>query len=95
MTLFPRNCVNFQDYAWIGFGLFSQLLFASRFIVQWIVSEFKKESTIPVSFWYLSIFGSIGLLAYSIYRKDPVFIIGQTFGIVIYFRNLMLIRNSQ
>ena len=68
-----------------------QGLFASRFIVQWIYSEKKKKNAIPISFWYLSIFGGIGLLIYAISRKDPVIITGQLFGILIYTRNLILI----
>ena len=72
-------------------GFVGQGLFASRFIVQWIYSEKNKESTIPVVFWYLSIFGGIGLLTYAIFRKDPVIILGQSFGIFIYLRNLILI----
>ena len=73
----------------IGFS--GQGLFASRFIVQWIYSEKKGESHIPIIFWYLSIFGGIGLLIYAIFRKDPVIILGQMFGIFIYLRNLILI----
>ena len=72
-------------------GFIGQGLFASRFIIQWIYSEKKGESSIPLIFWYLSIFGGIGLLTYAIFRKDPVIIMGQTFGIFIYLRNLFLI----
>ncbi len=72
-------------------GFVGQGLFASRFIVQWIQSEKKGESHIPIIFWYLSIFGGISLLTYAIFRKDPVIITGQAFGIVIYIRNLILI----
>ena len=72
-------------------GFVGQGLFASRFIVQWIYSEKKGESSIPLTFWYLSIFGGMGLLTYAIFRKDPVIIIGQLFGIFIYLRNLILI----
>lgn len=72
-------------------GFFGQGLFASRFIVQWIYSEKRGESYIPLVFWYLSIFGGLGLLAYAIFRQDPVIIVGQTFGIFIYLRNLILI----
>ena len=72
-------------------GFSGQALFASRFIVQWIYSEKKGESHIPIIFWYLSIFGGIGLLIYAIFRKDPVIISGQSFGIFIYLRNLILI----
>ena len=72
-------------------GFIGQGLFASRFIVQWILSEKKGESYIPLVFWYLSIFGGIGLLIYAIFRKDPVIITGQSFGIIVYLRNLILI----
>lgn len=68
------------------------MLFAARFLVQWIASEIKKVSYLPSSFWYLSILGSIGLLIYAIYRKDPVFILGQGMAMIIYVRNIMLIR---
>ncbi len=76
-------------------GFFGQGLFASRFIIQWIYSEKKGESSIPIIFWYLSIFGGIGLLTYAIFRKDPVIILGQAFGIFIYLRNLILIYNNK
>ena len=72
-------------------GFTAQGLFASRFIVQWIYSEKKGESYIPIIFWYLSIFGGLGLLIYAIFRKDPVIIAGQSFGLLIYVRNLYLI----
>ena len=72
-------------------GFVGQGLFASRFIFQWIYSERRGESYIPIIFWYLSIFGGIGLLTYAIFRKDPVIIVGQLFGIFIYLRNLILI----
>ena len=72
-------------------GFVGQGLFASRFIVQWIYSEKKGESYIPLVSWYLSIFGGMGLLTYAIFRKDPVIIVGQLFGIFIYLRNLILI----
>ncbi len=76
-------------------GFTGQALFASRFIVQWIYSENKGESSIPIVFWYLSILGGIGLLIYAIFRKDPVIIVGQTFGIFIYLRNLFLIKRKK
>ena len=72
-------------------GFVGQGLFASRFIFQWIYSERKGQSSIPIIFWYLSIFGGLGLLTYAIFRKDPVIILGQIFGILIYSRNLILI----
>ena len=76
-------------------GFLGQGLFASRFIVQWLYSEKIGKSAIPVVFWYLSIGGGIGLLIYAIFRKDPVIIVGQTFGVFIYIRNLILIHRSR
>ena len=80
---------------WIIFGFVGQALFASRFIVQWICSEKRKESYIPDIFWYLSMVGGIILLIYATYRQDPVFILGQTTGIFVYSRNLMLISKKR
>lgn len=76
-------------------GFLGQGIFASRFIVQWIFSEKKGESHIPVIFWYLSIFGGVFLLVYAISRKDPVIITGQIFGVFIYIRNLILIKKKE
>ena len=81
---------------WILFGLIGQALFAGRFLVQWMASERRGASVVPVSFWYLSLAGGIVLLVYaSWYRRDPVFTIGQSAGLVVYARNLMLIRRSR
>ena len=79
------------EILFLSIGFVGQGLFGSRFVFQWIYSEKKGESSIPVIFWYLSIFGGLGLLTYAIFRKDPVIIIGQLFGIFIYLRNLILI----
>ena len=76
-------------------GFTGQGLFASRFIIQWLYSEKIGKSSIPIAFWYLSISGGIGLLTYAIFRKDPVIIIGQLFGLLIYLRNLFLIYKKQ
>ena len=83
--------LSFTEILFLCIGFVGQGIFASRFIVQWIYSEKKGESTIPIIFWYISIFGGIGLLTYAIFRKDPVIITGQIFGIFIYIRNLTLI----
>jgi lipid-A-disaccharide synthase-like uncharacterized protein len=80
-----------KEPIWTMFGLIGQFTFAGRFILQWLVSEFKKKSHVPVSFWYLSIIGSIILLIYSIHRAEPVFILGFSLNSLIYFRNLHLI----
>ena len=80
---------------WLLFGLLGQLLFSARFFVQWVESERKRRSVIPLSFWWLSLAGGMALLAYAVHRRDPVFILGQLPGIVIYSRNLMLIRRRE
>lgn len=80
------------ELIWVLFGLLAQLMFTARFVIQWIVSEKQKKSVVPVAFWYFSMLGGVMLLAYAIYRADPVFILGQAFGVVIYARNLWLIR---
>ena len=80
---------------WLGIGFFAQLLFSARFLVQWLASERAGKSIVPVLFWYLSIGGSALLFAYAVYRKDPVFILGQSMGIFIYTRNLYLIRREK
>lgn len=76
---------------WLAIGLLGQLLFFSRFLIQWIVSEKKKQSVIPIAFWYFSLGGGLILFAYALHRHDPVFIIGQGTGLVVYTRNLWLI----
>jgi lipid-A-disaccharide synthase-like uncharacterized protein len=78
--------------AWIIVGFAGQAAFFLRFFVQWISSERRGESHIPVAFWYLSLAGGALLLAYAIVRRDPVFIAGQAFGSVVYGRNIVLIR---
>ena len=83
------------EILFLTIGFLGQGLFASRFIVQWIYSEKVGRSTIPIIFWYLSIFGGLGLLIYAIFRKDPVIIVGQIFGIFIYSRNLFLIYKNK
>ena len=88
------NNLSTYEIIFLIIGFAGQGLFASRFIVQWLYSEKKGESHIPIIFWYLSIFGGIGLLTYAIFRKDPVIILGQSFGIFVYIRNLILIYNK-
>jgi lipid-A-disaccharide synthase-like uncharacterized protein len=83
------------DKLWVGVGLVGQAIFSARFIVQWIVSERRKRSVIPISFWFLSMAGSLVLLAYAVHRRDPVFILGQAGGMVVYSRNLWLILRGQ
>ena len=82
---------NWTEFWWIVIGLGGQLMFTARFLVQWIASERAKKSVVPVAFWWFSIVGGAVLLSYAIYRKDPVFILGQSMGLFIYVRNLWLI----
>ncbi len=82
------------DLAWLGIGLLGQCLFMMRFIVQWIHSERHGQSLIPVSFWYLSLSGGLIVLAYGIHKLDPVIILGQLPGTLVYSRNLMLLRRK-
>ena len=77
---------------WLLFGLLGQLFFSARFLVQWVASERRRQSVVPVAFWWLSLAGGLALLGYALHRRDPVFILGQLPGIVVYTRNLVLIR---
>ncbi len=76
-------------------GLIGQGLFSMRFIIQWIASEKAGKSVIPFTFWIFSFGGSLFLLIYAIYRKDPVFILGQAPNLLIYSRNMWLIKKSR
>lgn len=80
---------------WLIVGFTGQLFFTMRFVVQWIVTERAKKSIIPVGFWYLSIIGSLLLLSYAVSRRDPVFILGQLFGVIVYSRNLYFIGKNK
>jgi lipid-A-disaccharide synthase-like uncharacterized protein len=79
------------DKVWLAIGLAAQLLFAMRFLVQWVASERARRSIVPEMFWYFSWTGGLLLLAYAIYRMDPVFILGQGTGLLIYARNIHFI----
>lgn len=83
------------DLVWVSIGLLGQLAFAARFIVQWIASERAGRSVVPVIFWYFSILGSMVVLAYGLHKADPVIIIGQLPGVLVYSRNLWLIHKSK
>ncbi|MGQ9646388.1 MAG: lipid-A-disaccharide synthase N-terminal domain-containing protein [Thermodesulfobacteriota bacterium] len=81
----------FQLDFWVLFGFLGQAMFTMRFVVQWIASEKRKESVIPVAFWYFSLGGGLILLAYAIRQMDPVFIAAYLLNPIIYFRNLYFI----
>jgi lipid-A-disaccharide synthase-like uncharacterized protein len=76
---------------WLTVGFLGQALFTARFLVQWLASERKRESIVPVAFWWLSLLGGVALLLYAISRRDPVIITGQAMGLFVYVRNLMLL----
>lgn len=80
-----------SDTIWLAIGFAGQLLFSSRFVIQWIASERSGRSVVPLAFWWFSLAGGVTLLAYALWREDPVFAIGQASGLLIYARNLVLI----
>jgi lipid-A-disaccharide synthase-like uncharacterized protein len=80
---------------WVILGFVAQLMFTGRFLVQWIESEREGRSVIPIAFWLFSIAGGLMLLAYALYRRDPVFIAGQAFGVFVYVRNLQLVMRER
>ncbi|WP_127529784.1 lipid-A-disaccharide synthase N-terminal domain-containing protein [Paenibacillus kobensis] len=83
-----------SEICWVVFGFAGQLLFTMRFITQWLASEKAKQTVVPLSFWVYSILGSAVLSAYAIYRRDPVFILGQLPSVFIYIRNIMINRKA-
>jgi lipid-A-disaccharide synthase-like uncharacterized protein len=89
------HTLTLPEWMVLAFGFSGQALFSARFLIQWIASERSRKSVVPVLFWYLSLGGGITLFLYALYRKDPVFMIGQAFGLVVYARNLWLIRKEK
>lgn len=87
--------MSLAEKIWLIVGFVGQGLFFMRFFVQWIASEREKRSTVPVAFWYFSLAGGFVLFAYALYKRDPVFILGQSTGLFIYLRNLTLIRRQK
>jgi len=79
---------------WLTIGFLGQAIFTARFLVQWLVSERKNASVVPVAFWWLSLLRGMTLLAYAVFRRDPVIITGQSMGLVVYTRNLMLVNKA-
>ncbi len=84
-----------KETMWVAVGFLGQALFSARFLIQWIASERRRRSVIPVAFWYFSLGGGLVLLAYATWRRDPVFILGQATGAFIYARNLLFIRRER
>jgi len=84
-----------EEIVMLTVGFAGQILFAMRFIVQWLKSEISRKSVIPIAFWYFSIAGGATLFVYALWREDPVFIMGQGTGLFIYSRNLYLIHRER
>jgi lipid-A-disaccharide synthase-like uncharacterized protein len=84
-----------SETLWLTIGFVGQGLFSARFLVQWLQSERVKRSVIPLAFWYFSLGGGTALLFYAIHRMDPVFIVGQASGLLIYLRNLYFVLNER
>src|SRR3954462_257523 len=84
-----------QAKLWLIVGFAGQAIFTARFLVQWIASERKGGSVVPVAFWWLSLVGGLTLLSYASYRQDPVIIVGQGMGLIVYARNLMLVGKAK
>lgn len=78
----------------LSLGVVAHIIFTFRFIYQWLYSERKKESSLPLGFWLLSVAGASLILTYAIFRKDPVLLAGHGFGLIIYIRNLMLLKKE-
>jgi lipid-A-disaccharide synthase-like uncharacterized protein len=88
------NVNGWTQFWWLMIGLAGQIMFSLRFIVQWIASERARRSVVPLAFWYFSLAGGFILFCYAVYRRDPVFILGQSLGVFVYARNLWLIKNA-
>jgi lipid-A-disaccharide synthase-like uncharacterized protein len=84
-----------QAWGWLALGFAGQALFSARFLVQWVSSERRKRSVIPLAFWYFSLAGGATLFAYAVHIGDPVFILGQSLGVLIYSRNLYFIHKER
>jgi len=83
-----------SETSWRVVGFLGQVVFASRFIVQWFQSERSGKSVVPMYFWYASFFGGLVMLSYAAFIQDPVFIVGQASGMVVYTRNIVLRRRE-
>jgi len=95
MSTWIQEFMKVLQSPWAVLGFVGQILFFSRWIVQWVASERRKESHVPLQFWIISLLGGLSVLIYAIYRHDPVFILGQLIGIANYTRNIMLIQKAK
>jgi lipid-A-disaccharide synthase-like uncharacterized protein len=88
------NALTPAELIWLSIGLTGQVMFSARWLIQWFVTERVRRSTMPETFWYLSLLGGLLVFAYGLHRLDPVIILGQ-FGVLIYARNLFFIRKEK
>ena len=95
MNFDSLTSLSLEEQVMLGVGFAGQALFAMRFIIQWVKSEISRRSVIPIAFWYFSLGGGAVLFVYALWRKDPVFIMGQGTGLIIYARNLFLIHRER
>ena len=91
----PSTSTPLPELLVLTIGLAGQAMFSARFLIQWIASERLRRSTIPVLFWHFSLAGGFALFVYAAIRRDPVFMLGQGFGLLVYLRNLWLIRRHE
>ena len=84
-----------RSTAWLVLGFAGQAIFTARFVVQWLESERCRSSVVPVAFWWLSLLGGTILLIYACSRHDPVIVLGQSLGVLVYVRNLMLVKKNR
>jgi lipid-A-disaccharide synthase-like uncharacterized protein len=84
-----------RSAAWLVLGFTGQAIFTARFLVQWLASERCRSSVVPVAFWWLSLLGGSSLFMYAWSRQDPVIVLGQSLGVLVYVRNLMLVRKNR
>ncbi len=82
-------------FGWLVLGLVGQAMFSTRFLIQWIASERRKQSVVPIAFWWFSLAGGLCLLSYATFRADPIFLLGQSAGMIVYLRNLVLLRRNR
>ena len=91
LNLLSLNNLSFSEFVWVAFGTIGQLVFFSRWIVQWISSERNKSSVIPVAFWWCSLVGGLITLVYAKHIGSFPFMLAQAIGLIVYSRNLILI----
>ena len=94
LDLLGLNNLDFNEFLWVSFGTIGQLVFFSRWIIQWLSSEKNKSSTIPIAFWWCSLIGGVITLIYAHHIGSFPFMLAQAIGIIVYSRNLLLIHRS-